>query len=289
MKMNNYNASMSRFLGKEVMVNRGGPESLKGKIIDVRSHYFVIQHNTNEYTYCANAHVKSITKSKEETEHNSNGLKYHPSQQTENVSTMWAPHTHCSQAFPNSHNAESFHALCRTLMHQRVKINRGGPESIDGIVSGTNERYVMITHKNEIVYCFYTHIKSISRLQAQEAHNEKSDGKYEDLDKKSDGKHKDSYKKSDEKHKDSDKKSEKKHQDSYKKSDGKCKDSDKKFEKKHQDSCNKSDGKCKDSDKESEKKHKDSHKKSEKKCKDSGKKSEKKHKDSYKKSSKKKD
>jgi len=58
--------------------------------------------------------------------------------------------------------ADSFQGMLSSLMYQWVKINRGGPEKLEGVLGEVATDYVSLINKEEIVRLSMFHIRNIS-------------------------------------------------------------------------------------------------------------------------------
>ncbi|MBJ8007091.1 MULTISPECIES: spore coat protein [Bacillus cereus group] len=124
-------------IGSYVRVNRGGPESQKGAIVSVCGDYFVLQNEKGEYHYYQLRHLKSITKNTKD-----GGIG----------DSVWS----------EEDNAEDFETLLQGFKYRWVKINRGGPEKIEGILQDVSSDYVTLIIKEEVVLIALSHIKSVN-------------------------------------------------------------------------------------------------------------------------------
>ncbi|MEK7018396.1 spore coat protein [Bacillus sp. FSL R9-9410] len=124
-------------IGSYVRVNRGGPESQRGIIVAVYADYFVLENEKGEYHYYQLRHLKSITKNTKDCGAADYG---------------WA----------EDDSAEDFEALLQSFKYRWVKINRGGPEKVEGILQDVSCDYVTLIIKEEVVLIALPHIKSVN-------------------------------------------------------------------------------------------------------------------------------
>ena len=59
-------------------------------------------------------------------------------------------------------SAEDFETLLQSFKYRWVKINRGGPEKIEGILQDVSCDYVTLIIKEEVVLIALSHIKSVN-------------------------------------------------------------------------------------------------------------------------------
>ncbi|QUG82294.1 spore coat protein [Bacillus nitratireducens] len=124
-------------IGSYVRINRGGPESQKGAIVSVYADYFVLQNEKGEYHYYQLRHLKSITKNTKD-----GGI--------------------ADSGGAEEDAAEDFETLLQGFKYRWVKINRGGPEKIEGILQDVSSDYVTLIIKEEVVLIALSHIKSVN-------------------------------------------------------------------------------------------------------------------------------
>ncbi|KFN02109.1 putative spore coat protein B [Bacillus clarus] len=128
---------MNGLIGEYVRVNRGGPESQRGRVVAVHSDYFTLLNEKGEFHCYQLQHLKSITKN--------------PKESSEDISLL-----------PTLAEGNNFHRLLKNLKYRWVKINRGGPEKIEGILQDVSCGYVTLIVKEEIVQISEFHIKSVN-------------------------------------------------------------------------------------------------------------------------------
>lgn len=124
-------------IGSYVRVNRGGSESQKGTIVSVCTDYFVLKNEKGERYYYQLRHLKSITKNTKDCVTDDCG---------------WLEYD-C---------AEDFEKLLQSFKYRWVKINRGGPEKVEGILQDVSCDYVTLIIKEEVILIALAHIKSVS-------------------------------------------------------------------------------------------------------------------------------
>ncbi len=145
---------MKSLVGKIIKVDRGGPESRIGMLLDVYDDFLVVLTEDDGVVYYLTHHIKSVTENaKEQLEFNievPEGFDYK--------------------------KAEHFQGLLDALKFQWVKINRGGPEKLEGVLSDVNKDFVSLINKEEIVRLSMFHIRNISYgLKIEKAKDEKSE------------------------------------------------------------------------------------------------------------------
>ncbi|ALQ66180.1 MULTISPECIES: hypothetical protein [Bacillus] len=124
-------------IGSFVRVNRGGPEAQKGTIVAVCSDYFVLRNEKGELYYYQIRHLKSVTK---------------------NVKDCKADDCEWLEC----ECEDDFEKLLQSFKYRWVKINRGGPEKVEGILQDVSCEFVTLIVKEEVILVAISHIKSVT-------------------------------------------------------------------------------------------------------------------------------
>ncbi|GAB7386672.1 hypothetical protein BSNK01_05080 [Bacillaceae bacterium] len=133
--------SLYSLLGRNVRINRGGPDSRHGRLIAVKSDYLVLQVREEGILYYRTNQIKSITVDTQEDSY----LERKDSE----VQGRYV-------------NVERFDELLKRMNHHWVQVNRGGHECIRGVLLHEGEDDVSVIINNEIVKINPTHIRNIS-------------------------------------------------------------------------------------------------------------------------------
>jgi spore coat protein B len=120
-----------------IRVDRGGPESRVGRLVAIGTDFFAILTKEDGLVYYQLSHVKSIS---EETNNNDNSITEIPA--LANVLTL-------ADAFGNLHNFW-------------IKINRDGPESVEGVLSDNTTDHIVLVKNKEIFRISTFHIRNFS-------------------------------------------------------------------------------------------------------------------------------
>lgn len=131
---------MKSLVGKIVKIDRGGPDSRIGKLMDVYDDHLVLLTEDDGVVYYCTHHIKSVT---------------------ENAKDQLTFDIEVPEEFEFK-KADNFHGMLSSLMYQWVKINRGGPEKLEGVLGEVNNDYVSLINKEEIVRLSMFHIRNIS-------------------------------------------------------------------------------------------------------------------------------
>ncbi|MBN8193709.1 hypothetical protein JI667_16285 [Bacillus sp. NTK074B] len=132
---------LSSLVGKVVKVNRGGPESREGKLLYGGDDHFALLSEKDGVVYFNSAHVKSIS---------------------QNIKTGMPVKEELSEEGLEFMKEDTLGTLLTSLKYQWVKINRGGPEKIEGILDHSSDEFVTLVLNEEVVRLATYHIKSIS-------------------------------------------------------------------------------------------------------------------------------
>jgi len=138
---------LDHYYGKEVLVNRGGPDSVTGMLRKVGSDYMVLQvmkNNKNqpdEIVYIRTLHAKSVSLSAQNSE-----------------DAYDKDYTYMS--------GSDFNSVLKKLNHQFVQLNNNGPEKLDGFVVECGDDFMHIVSNREIVRISVFHVKSV-RVSSQ--------------------------------------------------------------------------------------------------------------------------
>lgn len=153
---------------KVIKVDRGGPESRVGLLLSAEDDYFTLLTENDGIIYYSTQHIKSLTNhSKNETEFNLEIPKDFEYIQ-----------------------ADDFKGILNCLTLQWVKINRGGPETLEGVLDSVTDDYAIIVANEEIIRVALFHIRNISygvKIEKTEKDKDKS-GKEENKNNKEDNK-----------------------------------------------------------------------------------------------------
>lgn len=129
----------SVFVGKGVKIGRGGHESKEGLLLGAYGTHIALFTEAEGVIYYPYSHLKSLTSFAK------GKVNYDDMYKTIEI-------------LPN----ESFVDLLNSQIRQWVKINRGGPDKVEGILLDANNEYVEVSFNDELVYIATYHIKSVS-------------------------------------------------------------------------------------------------------------------------------
>lgn len=133
---------LQTMVGKNAKINRGGPESLQGKLHSVKSDYLVLV-TSEGVVYVATSHVKSVTEAG--AGNTSSGSK---GNRSGSGSTAVI-------------NASNFNGIIRALNQTFVQLNSGGPEKVEGFIAQAGNNSILLVSGKEAMQIQNYHIKSI--------------------------------------------------------------------------------------------------------------------------------
>lgn len=139
-------------VGKEVRINKGGPESKVGILLAVKTDYLALLTKEDGVVYYPLQHIKSVTTS---SEGGGNPLEDDP-----------------DDFFIK---ADTFQKLLEKTELKSVQINRGGPEKVEGVVCRVTDKTIILIHNKEIIRVSIFHIKNISLKKKKNEEKEKNE------------------------------------------------------------------------------------------------------------------
>ncbi|MGH0941764.1 spore coat protein [Bacillus mycoides] len=127
-------------VGENVKVNLRGPESRVGVLLSLGKDYLTLQLPHGEVVYYQLKHVKSLVKKVKETK--------------------------CDDYYGSSFysDEDTFFDVLKDLKYKWIKINRGGPECVEGLLSEVHEGCIILVNCDEVIYIINYHIKSVSQV-----------------------------------------------------------------------------------------------------------------------------
>lgn len=131
---------LTSLLNKVIKVDRGGPESKVGLLLAVGTDFLALLTKEDGVVYYQLQHIKSITVNTRK------GLKF-DLEVPDNFEFV---------------TGTDFLTVLQNLQHEWVKINRGGPESFEGVLEEVWPTFVTVIKHEEIVRLSIFHLRSIS-------------------------------------------------------------------------------------------------------------------------------
>ncbi len=154
----------SMLMGKEVRLDRGGPESRQGRVVSMGSDYVVIYNAKDGLIYYNTQHLKSITLNTKDS----------------------IDYSEVTEEYPIALKvleADNFTGILKNMKNLWCQVNRGGHESVQGVLSDMNDDYITMVVNHELITIFNFHIKSMSYGVKKENQDEKKDQKQDNNEK----------------------------------------------------------------------------------------------------------
>jgi spore coat protein B len=156
--------------GQMIQIDRKGPESRKGTLLDIKSDFIVLQTKEEGVLYSNIQHIKSISQvilNNENEEENAEG-----SSEAERSSE--AEGNEEVSAVPDYIDAADFNGLLTNLKHSWVQINRGGAEKIEGVLADIGDDHVILINGQDVNRIQTFHIRNISYPMQQNQNSNSS-------------------------------------------------------------------------------------------------------------------
>lgn len=132
---------LNTLVGKHIKVDRGGPESRSGLLLDVKDDFFTLLTEKDGVIYYNLQHIKSLTRDPKK-DHETSAVKL--------------PKTFTYI------KGESFKDILSKLSFTWVVINRGGPERVEGVLIDVDRSGISLVLKDEVVKVSDFHVRNIS-------------------------------------------------------------------------------------------------------------------------------
>ncbi|MCJ8006418.1 hypothetical protein ACFFF5_03170 [Lederbergia wuyishanensis] len=131
---------MLTLVGKSIKIGRGGAESRIGQLMTVADDHVALLTQDEGIVYYNTQHIKSLT---------------------ENAKTESTSNIAVSEDYEFI-QARDMNSVLGNLKYHWIKINRGGPESIEGVLDEVNGDYLTIISNEEIIRVSMFHIRNFS-------------------------------------------------------------------------------------------------------------------------------
>lgn len=125
---------------KVIKVDRGGPESRVGKLVAAAEDHITLLTENDGIIFYNTHHIKSIT---------------------DNVKNEIPFNLTIPKGFEFI-KAKNFKEVLEKLKYKWVKINRGGPETLEGVMEDVQDEFVTIVANDEVIRLSMFHIRNIS-------------------------------------------------------------------------------------------------------------------------------
>lgn len=143
---------VSTLVNKVVKIDRGGPESTIGLLLDAGVDHITVLSEKDGIVYYKNDHIKSITYATK------NGMDFSITALPEGFDYI---------------KAENFKSTLENLKYQWVQINRGGHEKLEGVLDEITDDYITVILNDEVIRVAMFHIRNVSYGLVVELEEEK--------------------------------------------------------------------------------------------------------------------
>ncbi len=164
-RSDSFDTLIGELKGQYVRLDRGGPESRRGRLISVGKDHLVLETDKEGVVYYNLEHIKSI----------SLAINDNQNKEQNSESNNQSANNNMNNSLPSYLEAGDFKELLKTIGSQPhwVKINRGGPESMEGVLIPTNstDDYFTLIINHEVIRISTYHIRNISIGQKSKQNN----------------------------------------------------------------------------------------------------------------------
>jgi spore coat protein B len=170
-----FNELAANFKGLTIRINGNGPESKVGKLIDVKSDFMILHTKKDGLIFFNEQHITSLSfvgSNSTGTDENESSNATTEEQEAESGAEL----SNLMEDY-NLASADNSKDLLTNLKYCWIKINRKGPESIEGMLVEANEDHLVLVVDNEIFRIATFHVKnfSVSLEKPKEQTNEQND------------------------------------------------------------------------------------------------------------------
>ncbi|MFX3673610.1 MAG: hypothetical protein ACE3JQ_04045 [Paenisporosarcina sp.] len=169
-----FNELASHLKEQTVRINGRGPESKKGQLIDVKEDYLTLYSEDDGLVFFNEQHIKSISsptaEEEEKVENQTDSTNTFESLNEETNTGLTQLLEEYGHVFDNNMNG-----VLTNLKYSWIKINRKGPESLEGMLVDSNDNHLVIVVANEILRVSTYHVKnfSVKNMNSKEVSSEK--------------------------------------------------------------------------------------------------------------------
>jgi len=163
-------------VGKVIRVDRGGPESSVGMLLFAGDDYIAVLVQEPVYLVMKGNSGEYLSEDEFQKNGSQNGtvvgfkdfsVIYYQTQHIKSISQDARKNLYVSLTAPENQDLDFiqgpiFRGVLDNMRYQWVKINRGGPEKIEGILFEANDDYVVVIKNEEIVRLSMFHVRSVS-------------------------------------------------------------------------------------------------------------------------------
>lgn len=178
-----FNELAAQFKDQTVRINGKGPESKVGTLVDVKGDYFVLYTEKDGLIFYKEQHITSLSHSITTTNLEVVQGKEVPGDVAAPPEEMVEEVNEVNEAVKVYEQlaAETTSELLSNLKYSWIKINRKGPESMEGLLVESNDDYLVLVINNEIFRIASYHVKnfslSVNKQEEQKTEQQKDEEK----------------------------------------------------------------------------------------------------------------
>jgi spore coat protein B len=161
-------------VGNVIRVDRGGPESSIGLLLSAGDDHVSVLVEDWVYQVKQDDDVNYVSEEEAQKNGDNNNeairykdysVIYYQTQHIKSISSDAKKNFNSTIAAPENLEyiqKQNFKGVLEDMKYQWVKINRGGPEKIEGILFEINDDFITVTKNEEIVRLSMFHVRSLS-------------------------------------------------------------------------------------------------------------------------------
>ncbi|EPD50822.1 hypothetical protein HMPREF1210_02330 [Paenisporosarcina sp. HGH0030] len=160
-----FNEVAGHFKDQIIQINGKGPESKFGTLIDVKDDFFVLHTEQDGLIFYKEQHIKSFSHAIPKTNNvdvKDEEVKVEETLTDEATEDEAILKMNEIKDVYDQITADNTNGLLKNLTYSWIKINRKGPESIEGLLTEANDEYLVMVVNNEIFRIANYHVKNFS-------------------------------------------------------------------------------------------------------------------------------
>jgi len=160
-----FNELASNLIGQTVRINGKGPESKEGQLIDVKEDYMTLHTEEDGFIFFNKQHIKSLSFPTEKEDDTEVEKEKNTTEAANNEESSMEDIKNGLDALREVYGhifADNMHGVLTNLKYSWIKINRKGPESLEGMLVDSNDNHLVIVVDNEILRVSIFHVKNFS-------------------------------------------------------------------------------------------------------------------------------
>jgi len=159
-------------VGREVKVNRGGPDTITGKLLEIGSDFYVVHSYNNNNNNNKNNNGDNNGGNNNNNQGNA-VIMYVNARHVKSLSDSGESNYSYDET-PEHITGSNFKSILQKLKHEFVQINSNGPEKVAGFITECTDNSLLLVVNNEVVQIPLFHIKSASIYDRSNNNNNKN-------------------------------------------------------------------------------------------------------------------